>query len=172
MVDLLVSDGWLVLRKVELAEVLKTSQGQISRLEKRDMLLSTLGAYLTALGVDAKVVIEVDGQTLTYDLMRREATDDPTDRHDEPEPPPCCPVLLELPDRRDHLSLVGTHHARCVCLTFRASLHPDRRAAVPPIALPRRRPRDSTRCPGWSVRAGLHMGASLLLQAIGVGALR
>lgn len=53
----------------ELAEVLKTSQGQISRLEKqRDMLLSTLGAYLTALGVDAKVVVQVGDQTVTYDL--------------------------------------------------------------------------------------------------------
>jgi predicted transcriptional regulator len=58
--------------QVELAEALKTSQGQISRLEKqRDMLLSTLGAYLTALRVDAKVVIEVDGQTLTYDLTAK-----------------------------------------------------------------------------------------------------
>jgi transcriptional regulator with XRE-family HTH domain len=58
--------------QVQLAEALGTSQGQISRLEKqRDMLLSTLGAYLTALGVDARVVVEVDGQILTYDLTAK-----------------------------------------------------------------------------------------------------
>ena len=58
--------------QVKLAEVLGTSQGQISRLEKqRDMRLSTLDAYLTALGVDAKVVIEVDGETVTYDLTSK-----------------------------------------------------------------------------------------------------
>ena len=58
--------------QVELADALGTSQGQISRLEKqRDMLLSTLDAYLTALGVDAKVVIEVDGETVTYDLTSK-----------------------------------------------------------------------------------------------------
>ncbi|MDT5050660.1 MAG: hypothetical protein QOG75_6579 [Mycobacterium sp.] len=55
--------------QVELADALGTSQGQISRLEKqRDMLVSTLGAYLTALGVDAKVVVEVGEQTVAYDL--------------------------------------------------------------------------------------------------------
>jgi transcriptional regulator with XRE-family HTH domain len=55
--------------QIQLAEILGTSQGQISRLEKqRDMLLSTLGAYLTALGVDAKIVVEVDGQTMQYNL--------------------------------------------------------------------------------------------------------
>jgi hypothetical protein len=35
------------------------------------MLLSTLTAYLTALGVDAKVVGEVGGQTVTYDLTSK-----------------------------------------------------------------------------------------------------
>jgi transcriptional regulator with XRE-family HTH domain len=51
--------------QVELAEALGTSQGQISRLESQgDMLLSTLGGYLDALGVDAKIVVEVDGQTV------------------------------------------------------------------------------------------------------------
>jgi transcriptional regulator with XRE-family HTH domain len=55
--------------QVELADALGTSQGQISRLEKqRDMLLSTLGAYLTALGVDAKIVVEVGEQTVASDL--------------------------------------------------------------------------------------------------------
>ena len=55
--------------QVELADALGTSQGQISRLEKqRDMLLSTLGEYLTALGVDAKMVVEVGEQTVEYSL--------------------------------------------------------------------------------------------------------
>ncbi|OBI14938.1 hypothetical protein A5712_29805 [Mycobacterium sp. E2327] len=56
----------------QLARSLGTSQGQISRLERqRDMLLSTLSAYLTALGCDAKIVVEVDGQTVTSDLISR-----------------------------------------------------------------------------------------------------
>ena len=55
--------------QVELADALGTSQGQISRLERQhDMLLSTLGAYLTALGVDAKIVVEVGEQTVEYNL--------------------------------------------------------------------------------------------------------
>ena len=32
------------------------------------MLISTLASYLTALGVDAKIVVEVGEQTVTYDL--------------------------------------------------------------------------------------------------------
>jgi transcriptional regulator with XRE-family HTH domain len=55
--------------QVLLAEALGTSQGQISRLERQgDMLLSTLGGYLEALGVDAKVVVEMGGQTVEYNL--------------------------------------------------------------------------------------------------------
>jgi len=55
--------------QVELADALGISQGQISRLERqRDMLLSTLGAYLTALGVEARVVVEVGGETVAYDV--------------------------------------------------------------------------------------------------------
>jgi transcriptional regulator with XRE-family HTH domain len=58
--------------QVQLAAALNTSQGQISRIERQsDMLLSTLSAYLTALGVDAKIVVEVGGQTMTYDLTAR-----------------------------------------------------------------------------------------------------
>jgi transcriptional regulator with XRE-family HTH domain len=60
--------------QVQLAAALNTSQGQISRIERQsDMLLSTLSAYLTALGVDAKIVVEVGGQTMTYDLAARRA---------------------------------------------------------------------------------------------------
>jgi predicted transcriptional regulator len=55
--------------QVRLADALATSQGQISRIEsQRDMLLSTLTAYLAALGVDAKIVVEVGEQTVTYNL--------------------------------------------------------------------------------------------------------
>ena len=57
------------LTQVVLARSLDTSQGQISRLEgQRDMLLSTLGAYLVALGVDAKIVVEVGDEIVTYEL--------------------------------------------------------------------------------------------------------
>jgi transcriptional regulator with XRE-family HTH domain len=55
--------------QVELAGALGTSQGQISRIERQsDMLLSTLSAYLTALGVNASLVIEVGNETVTYGL--------------------------------------------------------------------------------------------------------
>jgi transcriptional regulator with XRE-family HTH domain len=61
--------------QVELADALGTSQGQISRLEKqRDMLLSTLASYLRALGVDAKIVVEVGERTVTYDLTAKRGT--------------------------------------------------------------------------------------------------
>jgi transcriptional regulator with XRE-family HTH domain len=55
--------------QVQLADALATSQGQISGIERqRDMLLSTLSAYLTALGADAQIVVEVAEQTITFDL--------------------------------------------------------------------------------------------------------
>jgi len=56
-------------RELQLAAAMNTSQGQISRIERlSDMLLSTLAAYLTALGVEAQIVVEVGGQAMTYDL--------------------------------------------------------------------------------------------------------
>lgn len=55
--------------QVQLAAALNTSQGQISRLERQsDMLLSTLSAYLTALGASATLVIDVNGETLECTL--------------------------------------------------------------------------------------------------------
>lgn len=55
--------------QVQLAAALKTSQGQISRFERQsDIHLSTLTAYLTALNVTARIVVEAGEQTLTYDL--------------------------------------------------------------------------------------------------------
>ncbi|GFG84319.1 helix-turn-helix domain-containing protein [Mycolicibacter algericus] len=57
------------LTQVELAATLGVGQAQISKIERQsDMLLSTLSAYLTALGVTARVVVEVDEQTLLYSL--------------------------------------------------------------------------------------------------------
>ena len=55
--------------QVQLAEALATTQGQISRIERQnDMLVSTLFAYLTALGVQASLVVLVDGKTITQEL--------------------------------------------------------------------------------------------------------
>ena len=55
--------------QMQLAAVLNTTQGQISRIERQsDMRWSTLSAYLTALGVDAHIVLEVGEQTMTYNL--------------------------------------------------------------------------------------------------------
>jgi transcriptional regulator with XRE-family HTH domain len=58
--------------QVQLAAAMNTSQGQISRIERQsDMLLSTLSSYLTALGADAQLVVEVGDQTMTYHLTAR-----------------------------------------------------------------------------------------------------
>jgi transcriptional regulator with XRE-family HTH domain len=55
--------------QVQLADALNTSQGQISRIERQsDMLLSTLSAYLTALGASARLTIAVNGQTVEHEL--------------------------------------------------------------------------------------------------------
>jgi len=55
--------------QVRLAEALATSQGQISRIERQnDMLVSTLIAYLTALGVEASLVVTVGGKTIAQEL--------------------------------------------------------------------------------------------------------
>jgi transcriptional regulator with XRE-family HTH domain len=55
--------------QVELAANLGVGQAQISKIERQgDMLISTLASYLAALGVDAKLVVEVGKETVTYDL--------------------------------------------------------------------------------------------------------
>jgi transcriptional regulator with XRE-family HTH domain len=55
--------------QVELATALDTSQGQISRIERQsDLLLSTLRAYLTALGVEASLVVSVGGKSIAQEL--------------------------------------------------------------------------------------------------------
>jgi transcriptional regulator with XRE-family HTH domain len=60
------------LTQVEVAAKLRVGQAAVSKIERQsDMLLSTLSAYLSALGVDAQIVVEVGGQTMTYDLTAR-----------------------------------------------------------------------------------------------------
>jgi transcriptional regulator with XRE-family HTH domain len=57
------------LTQMELAAILGVGQAQISKVERQgDMLISTLASYLTALGVDAQIVVEVGKQTVTYNL--------------------------------------------------------------------------------------------------------
>jgi transcriptional regulator with XRE-family HTH domain len=57
--------------QVELAVAMNTSQGQISRIERQtDLLLSTLCAYLTALGLDASLVVTVRETTLAFELTK------------------------------------------------------------------------------------------------------
>ena len=63
------------LTQVELAAILGVGQAQISKIERQgDMLISTLASYLTALGVDAQIVVEVGERTVTYDLTARTGT--------------------------------------------------------------------------------------------------
>ena len=69
MVDLAGVRRSVGMTQVQLAVALNTSQGQISRFERQsDIHLSTLTAYLTALNVTARIVVEVSGQAMTYDL--------------------------------------------------------------------------------------------------------
>jgi transcriptional regulator with XRE-family HTH domain len=57
------------LTQIELARTLGVGQAQISKIERQgDMLISTLASYLTALGVDAKIIVEMGEQTMAYDL--------------------------------------------------------------------------------------------------------
>ena len=60
------------LTQTQLAAKLGVGQAAVSKIEHQsDMLLATLVSYLTALGVDAQIVVEVGGQTMTYDLTAR-----------------------------------------------------------------------------------------------------
>ena len=69
MIDLAAIRRETGLTQVELAANLGVGQAQISKIERQsDMLLSTLASYLTALGVGARIVIEVGEETVAYDL--------------------------------------------------------------------------------------------------------
>jgi transcriptional regulator with XRE-family HTH domain len=57
------------LTQIQLAAKLGLGQASVSKIERQsDMLVGTLSAYLTALGVDAQIVVKVGDQTMTYDL--------------------------------------------------------------------------------------------------------
>jgi transcriptional regulator with XRE-family HTH domain len=59
------------LTQVELAANLGVGQAQVSKIERQsDMLIGTLVSYLAALGVDAKLVVELNDETVTYDLTK------------------------------------------------------------------------------------------------------
>jgi len=69
MIDLAAIRHATGMTQIELAANLGVGQAQISKLERQaDMLISTLASYLAALGADAKLVVEVGEQTVTYDL--------------------------------------------------------------------------------------------------------
>jgi transcriptional regulator with XRE-family HTH domain len=69
MIDLAAIRRATGLTQTELAANLGVGQAQISKIERQgDMLMSTLKSYLTALGVDAKILVEAGKQTMTYDL--------------------------------------------------------------------------------------------------------
>jgi transcriptional regulator with XRE-family HTH domain len=71
MIDLAAIRRATGLTQIELAANLGVGQAQISKIERQaDMLISTLASYLAALGVDAKLVIEVGEQTVTYNLAQ------------------------------------------------------------------------------------------------------
>jgi transcriptional regulator with XRE-family HTH domain len=57
------------LTQTELAANLGVGQAQISKIERQgDTLISTLGSYLAAVGVEAQIVVAMGEQTVTYDL--------------------------------------------------------------------------------------------------------
>jgi transcriptional regulator with XRE-family HTH domain len=60
------------LTQTELAANLGVGQAAVSKIERQsDMLMSTLASYLQALGVDAKIVVDVGEETVTYNLTGR-----------------------------------------------------------------------------------------------------
>ena len=72
MIDLAAIRHATGLTQTQLAAKLVVGQAAVSKIERQsDMLVGTLAAYLTALGVDAQIVVEVGEQTMTYDLTAR-----------------------------------------------------------------------------------------------------
>lgn len=65
------------LTQTELAQALGVSQAAVAKTEQRgDLLLSTLNAYIEALGGQAHIVISFNGEEIDLDLgaLRRDAT--------------------------------------------------------------------------------------------------
>lgn len=72
MIDLAAIRRAAGLTQTELAAKLGVGQAAVSKIERQsDMLISTLASYLTALGVDAQIVVDVGEQTVTYNLTAR-----------------------------------------------------------------------------------------------------
>jgi transcriptional regulator with XRE-family HTH domain len=77
MVDLAAIRRSVGLTQIELAARLGVGQAAVSKIERHsDILLSTLSSYLAALGVDANVVVDVGGETMTFDLTTPGEHDD------------------------------------------------------------------------------------------------
>jgi transcriptional regulator with XRE-family HTH domain len=75
MIDLAAIRRATGLTQIELAAKLGVGQAQTSKIERQeDMLISTLASYLRALGVDAKIVVEVGERTVTYNLTAKRRT--------------------------------------------------------------------------------------------------
>jgi len=69
MIDLAAMRRATGLTQTQLAANLGVGQAQVSKVERQDdMLISTLASYLAALGADARLVVEVGEQTVTYNL--------------------------------------------------------------------------------------------------------
>ena len=69
MIDLAAIRRAAGLTQTELAANLGVGQAQVSKIERQDdMLISTLASYHAALGVEAKLVVQMGEQVVTYDL--------------------------------------------------------------------------------------------------------
>ncbi len=69
MIDLAALRRAAGLTQTELAVALGVGQAQVSKTERqKDMLISTLASYLAAVGVEAKLVVQMGDQAATYDL--------------------------------------------------------------------------------------------------------
>lgn len=79
MIDLAAVRRATGVTQVELASRLRTTQGGVSRIERQsDWRLSTLVAYLDALGVSATLTVSVGGKSFIQDL----STSGDVTRHD------------------------------------------------------------------------------------------
>jgi transcriptional regulator with XRE-family HTH domain len=57
------------LTQVQLAANLGVGQAHVSKVERQsDMLLSTLASYLSGLDAESRLIVEVAGHTMTFDL--------------------------------------------------------------------------------------------------------
>lgn len=72
MIDLAAIRHATGLTQTQLAAKLGVGQAAVSKIERQsELLMGTLVSYLTALDVNAQIVVEVGGQTMAYDLTAR-----------------------------------------------------------------------------------------------------